>query len=118
MIDREVGDWTRFRNRCQVGSYTGLIPAENSSGEAPKHGSISKHGNSRVRHLLVEAVWRLLQFQLVYRPIKRLQPMLREARLRNQSARRRKLIVAIARQFAVDWCCLRTGRVQLAELVR
>lgn len=116
VIDREVGDWTRFQNRRQVGSYTGLIPAENSSGEGRKQGSISKHGNPRVRHLLVEAVWRLLQFQPDYRPIKRLQPMLREARLRNQSARRRKLIVAIARQFAVDWWRLRTGRVQPAEL--
>ncbi|OAM91788.1 hypothetical protein AW736_01730 [Termitidicoccus mucosus] len=116
VIDREVGEWTRFKNRRQVGGYIGLIPGEDSSGEGRKQGSISKHGNPRVRHLLVEAVWRLLQFQPDYRPIKRLRPMLQEARLRGQSARRRKLIVAIARQFAVDWWRLRTGRVKPAEL--
>lgn len=116
VIDREVGDWKRFENRRQVGGYTGLIPSESSSGEGRKQGSISKHGNPRLRHLLVEAVWRLLQFQPDYRPIKRLRPLLQEARLRGQSARRRKLIVAIARQFAIDWWRLRTGRVTPGEL--
>src|SRR5439155_12045136 len=26
LIDREIGSWTRFQNRRQVGSYTGLCP--------------------------------------------------------------------------------------------
>jgi transposase len=33
VIDREVGSWSRFRNRRQVGSYTGLCPGEYSSGK-------------------------------------------------------------------------------------
>src|SRR5881394_4224616 len=32
VIDREVGDWKRFHNRRQVGSYTGLCSGEYSSG--------------------------------------------------------------------------------------
>ena len=59
VIDREVGDWNRFQNRRQVAGYTGLIPSENSSGEGHKQGSISKHGNPRVRHRNAEddMVW-------------------------------------------------------------
>src|SRR5205807_8165922 len=32
VIDREIGNWHRFNNRRQVGSYTGLCPGEYSSG--------------------------------------------------------------------------------------
>src|SRR4029077_6525288 len=28
IIDREIGNWSRFSNRRQVGSYTGLCPGE------------------------------------------------------------------------------------------
>ncbi len=109
-IDREVGEWERFENRRQVGSYTGLIPGECSSGAGRKQGAVTKHGNPRVRHLLIEAVWRLTQFQPDYRAIKKHGPAMVEARMRGNSAKRRKLIVAIAREFAVDWWRLRTGR--------
>ena len=58
LLESEILDWHRFKSRRQVASYTGLCPSEHSSGEKPKQGSISKHGNPRVRHQLVEAVWR------------------------------------------------------------
>jgi transposase len=32
VIDREIGNWERFNNRRQIGSYTGLCPGEYSSG--------------------------------------------------------------------------------------
>lgn len=32
VIDREIGDWSRFSNRRQIASYTGLCPGEHSSG--------------------------------------------------------------------------------------
>jgi Transposase IS116/IS110/IS902 family len=38
-----------------VGSYLGLIPAENSSGGRQRLGHISKQGNALLRGLLVEA---------------------------------------------------------------
>ncbi len=33
LLDREIGDWRRFANRRQVGSYTGLCPSEYSTGQ-------------------------------------------------------------------------------------
>jgi transposase len=109
-LDREVGQWERFKNRRQVGSYTGLIPAECSSGTGRKQGAVTKHGNPRVRHLLIEAVWRMTHSQPDYRAIRKHAPALAEAKRRGHSARRRKLIVAIAREFAVDWWRLSTAR--------
>lgn len=62
-ISREIGDWSRFGNRRQVASYAGLCPSEYSSGGKRRQGPINKHGNPRLRKLLVETVWRFVQFQ-------------------------------------------------------
>jgi transposase len=50
-----IGDWQRFPRGKQVGSYLGLIPAEESSGDRRRLGHVSKQGNSMVRWLLVQA---------------------------------------------------------------
>jgi transposase len=50
-----IGNWQRFPRGKQVGSYFGLIPAEESSGDKRRLGHISKQGNTLVRWLLVEA---------------------------------------------------------------
>lgn len=50
-----IGDWRRFPRGKQVGSYLGLIPAEESSGSTRRLGQGSKQGSSLVRWLLVEA---------------------------------------------------------------
>lgn len=50
-----VGDWRRFPRSKQVGSYLGLIPAEDSSADKRRLGHISKQGNTLLRWLLVEA---------------------------------------------------------------
>lgn len=42
IIENEVLDWTRFNNRRQVSSYTGLCPSEDSSGGNRRQGSINK----------------------------------------------------------------------------
>src|SRR5436305_392302 len=59
MLEREICDWTRFKNRRQVASYTGLCPREDSTGPRRFQGAINKHGNRRLRPLLVECMWRL-----------------------------------------------------------
>jgi transposase len=59
IIDREIGDWHRFNNRRQVGSYTGLCPGEYSSGNTRLQSCVTKHGNPRLRAALVELAWRL-----------------------------------------------------------
>lgn len=114
LITREVGDWHRFRNRRQVASYTGLCPSEHSSGGSRLQGSITRHGNPRLRHLLIEAVWRLCQFQPQYRAIAKWHEALTALRL--SGARKKKIIVAIARQLAIDLWRMATGRTTAAAL--
>jgi transposase len=67
ILEREICDWHRFTNRRQVGSYTGMCPREDTSGERRFQGPINKHGNPRVRATLIELSWRLQQFQPNYR---------------------------------------------------
>jgi transposase len=50
-----IGDVGRFKRGKQVASYLGLIPAERSSGDKRRLGSISKQGNMFLRTMLVEA---------------------------------------------------------------
>jgi transposase len=54
----ELGDLSRFSNRRQVGSYLGLVPSSNESGECgERKGHITHHGNARVRKALCQAAW-------------------------------------------------------------
>lgn len=104
----EILDWTRFKNRRQVASYTGLCPSEFTTGDSRKQGSIDRQGNPRVRHVLVEAVWRLLRWQPRYAPIRKLAAATGRAR--------RKLAVAAARRLAVDLWRLATGQTTVEKL--
>src|SRR6266403_769783 len=115
VIDREIGNWHRFRNRRQVGSYTGLCPGEHSSGNTRLQSCVTKHGNPRLRAALVELAWRLVRFQPNYRPIIKWNEILRKGALATGAARK-KAIVAVARQLAVDLWRIRTGRVRAETL--
>jgi transposase len=114
VLDREFVDYERFTNRGQVASFTGLCPSEASLGNKRIQGSINKHGNPRIRHVLIEAIWRMLYFQPDYQPI-----LYWKERMLNEpfsAAKKKKMAVAIARQFAVDWWRIQTGRMS-AETV-
>jgi len=50
-----IGNWHRFSNRRRVGSFTGLCPGEDSSGNTRIQRCVTKHGNPRLRAALVEA---------------------------------------------------------------
>jgi transposase len=114
ILEREVLDWNRFQNRRQVASYTGLCPSEDSSNNRRFQGSINKHGNRRLRPVLVECMWRLCVFQPEYRVVKKWQPILADPK--TSRPRRKKIIVAMARMFAVDWWRIRTGRSKAEDL--
>jgi transposase len=116
ILDREIGDWQRFGNRRQVASYTGLVPSEDSSGERRSRGSITKHGNPRVRQILLEASWRFQQFQPEYKAVKDRRAAIDEARAKNNKSAKKKLSVGLARQFIVDWWRIRTGRTTPEKL--
>ncbi len=53
----EVGDVTRFASPRQLMGYLGLAPSERSTGDTVRRGGITKAGNGRVRHMLVESAW-------------------------------------------------------------
>jgi transposase len=115
LIDREIGNWHRFHNRRQVGSYTGLCPGEHSSGNTRLQSCVTKHGNPRLRAALVELAWRLVRFQPNYKPVVKWQQTLRRGALATGAARK-KAIVAVARQLVVDLWRIRTGRVSAETL--
>jgi transposase len=111
LLDGEVCDWKRFGHRKAVGSYTGCCPSEHSSGGVQRFGHIDRHGNARIRMLLVEAVWRLLRWQPFWHArLKFLQ------KLRHGASLKKKMAVALARQLAIDLWRWRTGRATAAEL--
>lgn len=53
----EIHSLWRFRHPRGVMAYLGLVPSEESSGDKRRQGSITKAGNSHVRHVLVQASW-------------------------------------------------------------
>jgi transposase len=110
-LDAEMCDWNRFHNRKQVGSYTGCCPGEHSSGGKRLVGSIDRMGNGRVRCLLVEAVWRFLKWQPEWKAAQKM-----KIKLGAGTALKKKTVVALARQLAVDLWRWRTGRCTMAEL--
>lgn len=111
LLDAEVCDWGRFKHRKAIGSYTGCCPCEHSSGGVQRFGHIDRHGNPRVRMLLVEAVWRLLKWQPGWHArLKYLE------KLKHGQSLKKKMAVALARQLAIDLWRWRTGRASAAEL--
>jgi transposase len=53
----EIGDLSRFRTPTELMAYLGLVPSEDSTGDAVKRGPITKAGNRRARRMLVECSW-------------------------------------------------------------
>ena len=115
VLDREIGNWNRFKNRRQVGSYTGLCPGEYSSGKTRLQSCVTKHGNPRLRAALVELAWRLVRFQPEYKPVVKWRKVLQKGALATGPVRK-KAIVAVARQLAVDLWRIRTGRLRPEQL--
>jgi transposase len=110
-LDGEVCDWRRFSNRKQVGSYTGCCPGEHSSGNKRRVGGIDRLGNGRVRALLVEAVWRFLQWQPHWKAATKM-----KTKLGAGTALKKKTVIALARQLAIDLWRWRTGRCTMEDL--
>lgn len=104
ILHSEIMDWSRFQNRRQPGSYSGLCPSEDSSNKRRRQGSVNKHGNAHVRHLLVEAIWRMVEWQPDYPPVKKVRATAPKSRAR------RRAVVAAARRLMVDLWRLNTGR--------
>jgi transposase len=108
-LELEIRGWERFENRRQIASYTGLCPGIHNSNGRGREGSINRCGNSVVRYLLIEMVWRLLRWQPDYPPIKKLRTMA-------SKRAKRRWVVAVARRLAIDLWRWSTGRATAEAL--
>ena len=57
ILANEIGDMKQFQNEKKLFSFTGLTPAEHSSGEHTRLGHITRQGNPILRGILIEAAW-------------------------------------------------------------
>lgn len=112
ILEREMRDWNNFKNRRQVGSYSGLTGGVSSSGEQRADLSISKAGNRRLRACLIECAWRMVFRQPDYYLVKKWWPVLLKAHAR----RRKQAIVAFARQLLIDLWKWKTGKTTAEAL--
>lgn len=108
VLESEVKDWSHFKNRRQIGSYSGLTGGVSASGEARADLSLTKAGNRRLSVCLVECAWRLLAAQPDYWLVKKWRGVLLNPK--SHARRRKQAIVAFARQLLVDLWKWKTGR--------
>ena len=87
----------RFDNRRQIAAYAGLAPSPWQSGGTDREQGISKSGNRRLRHAMVELAW----FWLRHQPDSALSAWFRERVGQRRGRIRRIAIVALARKLLV-----------------
>ena len=96
-----------FRDRKAVARYAGLTGSPDESGSKRREKGLSRSGNGRVRNILIQLSWRMLQFQ----PGSGLVIWYKK---RTESARgsRKPMIVALARKLIIAlWRYVNTGVV-------
>ena len=86
-----------FANRRQIAAYAGLAPSPWQSGGTDREQGISKAGNRRLRHAMVELAW----FWLRHQPDSALSAWFRERVGQGRGRIRRIAIVALARKLLV-----------------
>jgi len=99
-----LDDPTRFKSAAQVGSYAGLVPRQNQSGEMDRNGHITRRGPSLLRGMLIEVAW------MVYRHNQWAKDFVNRVS-RGIKARKKIAIVALARKLLVRlWAMLRDNK--------
>ena len=73
VLATELGDVRRFESPRQLMAYVGLVPGEYSSGDRRRVGGITKAGNARVRHILIQVAWHYRKRPAVGAPLRRRQ---------------------------------------------
>jgi len=102
------GLYRNFTNRRDVAAYAGLVPTPWRSGSIDREQGISKAGNPRLRHIMIELAWLWLRHQ----PGSALSGWFR-ARVGNERGRIRRItIVALARKLLIAlWRYVTQGEV-------
>ena len=90
-----IGDWRQIDNVRQLGSFLGLVPTENSTGDTVDRGSITHVGDGRLRSKLIQAAWSAIrqdnELREFYRSVSQRNPRGKGARI---------AIVAVARKLS------------------
>jgi transposase len=90
-----IGDWREIDNVRQLGSFLGLVPTENSTGDRVDRGSITRLGDGRLRSKLIQTAWSAIrqdtELREFYRSVCRRNPRGKGARI---------AIVAVARKLS------------------
>ena len=109
------GLYRSFANRRDVAAYAGLAPTPWRSGSIDREQGISKAGNSRLRHIMIELAWLWVRHQ----PDSALSVWFR-ARVGDERGRvRRVTIVALARKLLIAlWRYLTHGEVPAGATVK
>lgn len=115
LLLRELCNYQRFKNRRNVGGFTGLCGAVSSSGAYHLELGINKAGSSYLRTLLIETAWRMVYWQADYTGLKAWNVLRQSGRLANRRLRKIAL-VAVARQLGVDLWRWQTGQVTAEQL--
>lgn len=115
LLLRELCNYQRFKNRRNVGGFTGLCGAVSSSGSYHADLSINKAGSPYLRTLLVELAWRMVYWQPNYTGLR---VWKRYCAGPGPVHKRRKkvAVVALARQLAVDIWKWQTGKATPQQL--
>lgn len=101
-----IDEAKRFRNAHAVSAYLGLVPSENTTGGKRRLGSITQHGNTYARSMLVQSAWQILRAGDANDPLRRWADALAKTRGKKIAA------VALARRLAgVLWAMWRDGTV-------
>ncbi len=115
VLSQELLGWRTFANRRQVAAVAGLTPAPYDSGQIRRDQGIDKHGNRRVRAVMIELAWRWLHWQ----PASALSRWFHQRYGAGASRRQRRIgIVALARRLLVQlWRYIDRGELDTAVVL-
>jgi len=106
--------WRDFRNRREVGGWSGLVPAPWASGSVSRDQGITKAGPPLLRAHLIQMSWRWLLWQ----PESDLARWFRKRTEGATGRMRRIMVVALARKLLIAlWRYATTGMVPMGAIV-
>ena len=115
ILAKEFFGWREFRNRREVASLAGLTPTPYDSGNSRREQGISKAGNRRVRHVMVELAWTWMRYQ----PESAITHWYIERFAGGSRRMRRVGIVAVARKLLIAlWRYVEFGEVPEGAIVK
>jgi transposase len=105
----------QLRDRRAVARYAGVTGSPDESGSKRREKGLTRAGNARVRRGLIQLAWRFLMFQKA----SALTQWYRARTLGANAARRKSLIVALARKLLIAlWRLVTTGEVPQGVVLR